>query len=112
MNNSERANYPALTHADLRALYRAEPTPTVRRLVWEIYCLHVVVKTAGAVIRCRSLGGAVMPGGLDYVLDELARVLQAETYIHENFQSLMAIHEKRRLRYSTKKRNKRAFRRD
>lgn len=112
MHNPERANYPALTHADLRALYRAEPTRTVRRLVWEIYCLHVVIKTAGAVVRCRRLGGAVIPGGLDYVLDELARVLQAETYIHENFPSLMDIQEKRRLRYNTKKRNHKVYRRD
>ncbi|MDO3615385.1 hypothetical protein Q3O97_05965 [Ralstonia pseudosolanacearum] len=112
MNNPERAHYPALTRADLRALYAAEPTPVVRRLVWEIYCLQVVVKTAGAVIRCRNLGGAVMPGGLDFVLDELARVLQTEIYIHENFRSLMDIHEKRRLRTSTKKRNKKAFRSD
>ncbi|MGC8213071.1 hypothetical protein [Ralstonia pseudosolanacearum] len=112
MNNPERANYPPLHRADLRAMYEAEPTPVVRRLVWEIYCLHVVVKTAGAVIRCRRLGGAAIPGALDFTLDELARVLQAETYIHENFRSLTDIQEKRRLRTSTKKRNKKSFRSD
>ncbi len=112
MNNPERANYPALTRADLRALYEAEPTPVVRRLVWEIYCLHVVVKTAGSVIRARGMKDLMVPGGFEYVLDELARVLKSEAYIHENFRSLTDIHEKRRLRTSTKKRNHRAFRRD
>ncbi|MDB0544339.1 hypothetical protein LBW62_24190, partial [Ralstonia solanacearum] len=110
MHNPERTNYPALTHADLRAIYQSDPSPAVRRLVWEIYCLHIVIKTAGSVVRARGMRNLMIPGGFELVLDELARVLQTETYIHENFRSLMDIHEKRRLRSSTKKRNKRAFR--
>jgi len=112
MNNSERAKYPALTQADLRAIYYENPTPAVRRLVWEIYCLHVVVKTAGAVIRARRMRGQLLPGGFEHVLDELARVLEPESYILENLPSLHHIQEKRRWQTSTKKRNKKEFRPD
>lgn len=112
MDNTERKNYPPLTQAEIRALYLANPTPPMRRLVWEIYCLHVVAKTAGAVVRARRMQHLMPPGGFDVMLDELARVLEAETYIHENLPSLHIIKEKRRFRYSTKKRNQRVFRRD
>ncbi len=72
MHNPERANYPALTRADLRAIYHSDPSLAVRRLVWEIYCLHVVVKTAGAVIKARGMKDLMVPGGFELVLDELA----------------------------------------
>ncbi|MDE4924383.1 hypothetical protein PQH03_07050 [Ralstonia insidiosa] len=110
MNNSERERYPALSQAQIRAIYHAYPTPAVRRLVWEIYCLHVVAKTAGAVVRARGMQHLMPPGGFDMVLDELARVLKPETYIHENFPPMHAIHEKRKAASSTKKRNKKAYR--
>lgn len=112
MQNPERKRYPPLTQAEIRAIYADNPTLGVRRLVWEIYCLHVVVKTAGAVIRARGLKGHLIPGGFDYVLDELARVLDGEVCLQENLPSLHIIHEKRRYRYSTKKRNQRVFRHD
>lgn len=110
MKNPERETYPALTQREIRALYQACPTVPMRRLVWEIYCLHAVVKTAGSVIRCRNMGPAAMPGALDYMLDELADVLRTETYLHENLPSLHDIKERRRHRTSTKKRNKKAYR--
>jgi len=110
MNNSERARYPALTQADIRAIYYANPTRGVCRLVWEIYCLHVVAKTAGAVVRARGMQHLMPPGGFDMVLDELARVLEPETYIHESFPSMHHIHEKRQAASSTKKRNKKVYR--
>lgn len=110
MNNSERERYPALSQAQIRAIYYAYPTPAVRRLVWEIYCLHVVAKTAGAVVRARGMQHLMPPGGFDMVLDELARVLRPETYIHESFPPMHAIHEKRQAASSTKKRNKKAYR--
>lgn len=110
MKNPERATYPALTQADIRALYESNPTRPMRRLVWEIYCLHVVIKTAGQVVRCRNLGDATMPGALEYMLDELAVVLQGELYLHENLPPLHVIKEKRRHRNSTKKRNKKVYR--
>lgn len=110
MQNTERAKYPALSQADIRAIYYASPTPAVRRLVWEIYCLHVVAKTAGAVVRARHMQHLMPPGGFDLVLDELARVLKAESYIHENFPPMHQIYEKRRAATSTKKRNKKAYR--
>lgn len=110
MQNSERERYPALSQAEIRAIYYANPTPAVRRLVWEIYCLHVVAKTAGAVVRARHMQHLMPPGGFDYVLDELARVLKSETYIRESFPPMHRIYEKRRAAHSTKKRNKKAFR--
>ncbi|WP_426400975.1 hypothetical protein ACN9M1_27775 (plasmid) [Ralstonia sp. R-29] len=110
MNNPERKNYPALTQAEIRALYQANPTRAMRRLVWEIYCLHVVIKKAGAVIRARRMQDQLIPGGFDYVLDELAKVLETEIYLHENLPSMHAIYEKRQARTSTKKRNKKAYR--
>lgn len=73
-------------------------------------CLHVVIKTAGAVIRARRMQDQLIPGGFDYVLDELATVLEPEIYIRENFPSMNSIYEKRRARTSTKKRNKRVYR--
>lgn len=110
MKNPERAHYPALTQAEIRALYQACPTVPMRRLVWEIYCLHVVVKKACSVARCRNLGPTAMPGALDYLLGELADLLQDELYVRENLPSLHIIKEKRRSRTSTKKRNKKAYR--
>jgi len=112
MQNPERKHYPPLTQAEIRAIYAENRTPGVRRLVWEIYFLHVVVKTAGAVIRARRLKDQLIPGGFEYVLDELARVLEGEVSLQENLPSLHTIHEKRRYRYSTKKRNQRVFRHD
>ncbi|WP_426400897.1 hypothetical protein ACN9M1_26570 (plasmid) [Ralstonia sp. R-29] len=55
MKNPERKNYPALTQAEIRALYQESPTRPMRRLVWDIYCLHTVIKTAGAVVRARRM---------------------------------------------------------
>ncbi|MFV8598601.1 hypothetical protein [Ralstonia pseudosolanacearum] len=110
MKNPERKNYPALTQAEIRALYQANPTRAMRRLVWEIYCLHVVIKTAGAVIRARRIQDQLIPGGFDYVLDELATVLEPEIYIRENFPPMQDIYEKRQARTSTKKRNKKVYR--
>jgi hypothetical protein len=110
MKNPERAHYPALSQAELRALYRANPTRPMRRLVWEIYCLHVVIKTACSVVRAHRLQDHLIPGGFDYVLEELADVLRAETYVHENAPSLHDIKEKRRYHDSVKKRNKKSYR--
>jgi hypothetical protein len=62
MQNPERKRYPPLTQAEIRAIYADNPTVGVRRLVWEIYCLHVVVKTAGAVARARGLKDQLIPG--------------------------------------------------
>lgn len=112
MKNTERARYAALTQAEIRSLYQANPTKQMRRLVWEIYCLHVVAKTACAVVRAHRMRDQLIPGGFEHVLKELEDVLQAETYVRENLPSLHIIKEKRRFRYSTKKRNQRVFRRD
>ena len=84
MKNPERAHYPALTQAEIRALYQACPTVPMRRLVWEIYCLHVVVKKACSVARCRNVGPTAMPGARDYPLGELPDMLQDEIYVHEH----------------------------
>lgn len=110
MKNLERKNYPALTQAEIRALYQANPTPATRRLVWGIYSLQVAIKTAGAVIRVCRMQDQLIPRGFDYVLDELATVLEPEIYILENFPLMNSIYEKRRARTSTKKRNKRVYR--
>ncbi|WP_413705610.1 hypothetical protein [Ralstonia sp. Ralssp110] len=110
MKNPERKNYPALTQAEIRALYQESPTRPMRRLVWEIYCLHTVIKTAGAVVRAHRMQDQLIPGGFDYVLGELAEVLRDERYVHENLPSLHQIKEKRRHRNSTKKRNKKVYR--
>lgn len=110
MKNPERKNYPALSQAEIRALYQENPTRAMRRLVWEIYCLHVVIKSAGAVIRARRMQDQLIPGGFDYVLDELAKALEPEIYVHENFPSMHEIYERRKARTSTKKRNKKVYR--
>ncbi|MHA6823946.1 hypothetical protein ACQUKI_20780 [Ralstonia pseudosolanacearum] len=108
MKNPERKNYPALSQAGIRDLYDANPTPAMRRLVWEIYCLHIVIKTAGAVVRAHRMRDQLIPGGIDYLLNELAEVLHDECYVHENMPSMHDIQEQRRNRTSTKKRNKKS----
>ncbi|MBY4717470.1 hypothetical protein [Ralstonia mannitolilytica] len=99
MKNPERSRYPALIQADLRALYDAEPTPTVRRLIWEIYCLHIVIKTARVVDMTRR----DLPQNFQYALGELHEVLKAERYVHENLPSMHRFHEARKDRKRPKK---------
>jgi hypothetical protein len=99
MKNPERAHYPALSQAELRALYDAEPTRTVKRLVWEIYCLHIVIKTAKAVDMTRQ----DLPENFQYALAELHEVLKAEHYVHENLPSMHRFHEGRQDRKRPKR---------
>jgi len=89
MKNPERTRYPALSQAELRALYEAQPTKVVLRLVWEIYCLQFVVKKASAVDRVRN--DQTSPN-FPHALLSLHEALEAETYVHENLPSLHRFH--------------------
>jgi hypothetical protein len=47
----DKSKFPPLTSDQLRAIYEANPLPVVRRLLWEIFRLRVVVNHANSFLR-------------------------------------------------------------
>ena len=56
-----RRPYPPMTHDELREISRAAPSPTVKRLLWEIKRLRAVEARVGEVLQAIKSPGPTHP---------------------------------------------------
>lgn len=70
---------PALSKSELRDLYRRNPTPEVKRLLWEVARLHALGRRAAQFASCFPLyAGQTTTSAYHIILGALRRELEVE----------------------------------
>jgi hypothetical protein len=77
--------YRPLTGEQLRAIYETNPTPAVRRLLWEIHRLRAAVLRADDFVRAleRYKGESRLDPGSGLALTSLREALREEPVVKE-----------------------------
>ena len=78
--------FPSLTREQLRAIWERNPLPVVRRLLWEVYRLRVVVlRTSGFVRMLRHQGDHERLAPMSKtLLTSVEEVLRDESVVKED----------------------------
>lgn len=81
-----RVRYSPLIRDQLRAIYETNPTPAVRRLLWEIHRLRAVALRANDFVRAvdRFQGESRLDPGSGLALKSLRAALQDEPVVRED----------------------------
>jgi hypothetical protein len=78
--------YRPLTGEQLRVIYETNPTPAVKRLLWEIHRLRAVVLRADDFVRtlARYKGDSRLDPGSGLALTSLREALRDEPVVNED----------------------------